>query len=82
MMPNDLIAALTNCLTKEYNDAIMYMELSKKANNFNGTAQILRDIAFEEYTHACHLENILRDENKLNENSELKEKAHNAVIGI
>ena len=61
-MQPDVIIALTNHLADEYNDVVAYAELAKKAGDADGIAQILMDIAKEEYTHACHIEEILKDD--------------------
>lgn len=48
-----------------------------------GPAQILKDIAHEEYVHAEHLENILKKMNALKEdNFDLKKNACEALDSV
>lgn len=83
-MSNDVINTLSNSLIDEYNDVLKYMKLAKEAGDSDGVAQILSDIAREEYTHASHIKEILEDYGKTNidnsEVKELKEKAQKALI--
>lgn len=65
---------LNDHLKNEYKDVLVYADLSKKASD-PGEAQILKDIAREEYIHAGHLEGILKDAGMLEESPENKEKA-------
>ena len=82
-MSNDVIATLSNSLADEYNDVLKYKKIAKEAGDSDGIAQILSDIAREEYTHASHIEEILKDCGKSNIDSsevkELKEKAQKAL---
>lgn len=73
----DYYTRLNNLLDDEYNDVIVYVELSKIADD-NGESQILKDIAREEYIHAGHLERILAKAGKL-VNSDSKEEATKAL---
>ena len=71
-------AELTGLLEDEYKDVLVYIDLSKKAND-SGEAQILRDIAREEYVHAGHLERLLNRAGMLDELPKEKEKAKAAI---
>lgn len=59
----DIYEELQKHLLNEYDDVFKYVELSKADGN-SGEAQILRDIAREEFVHAEHLKKILEDANK------------------
>lgn len=85
MTQEELYTTLAACVKDEYNDVISYVNLSKTAASydFEGPAQILKDIAYEEYLHAEHLENILREQNALKEdNFKLKKNACEALDGL
>lgn len=85
MTQEELYNMLAANIKDEYNDVIRYVNLSKAAtsNNLEGPAQILKDIAHEEYTHAEHLENILREMNVLKEdNFGLKKNAREALDSL
>lgn len=71
MTIDELHTTLAADIKDEYNDVIKYVNLSKaaEANDLDGPAQILKDIAHEEFTHAQHLENILRKQNALKEDN-------------
>lgn len=58
-------------LIEEYSGVCNYISLSK-AISHDGYAQILRDIAMEEWTHANHVRSILEDSGKLTD----ADKAH------
>ena len=85
MTQEELYATLAAHVKNEYNDVIKYADLSKTAtsHNFEGPAQILKDIAHEEYLHAEHLEYILREQNALKEdNFGLKKNAREALDSV
>lgn len=85
MTQKELYDMLAENVKDEYNDVIRYVNLSKAAasNGFDGHAQILKDIAREEFLHAEHLENILREMNVLKEdNLSLKKNAREALDSI
>ena len=85
MTKDELYAMLAERVKDEYNDVIKYVNLSKSAenNNLEGPAQILKDIAHEEFLHAEHIENILREMNALKEdNFGLKKNAREALDSL
>lgn len=85
MTQDELYNALAADVKDEYNDVIKYVDLSKTAAayNFEGHAQILKDIAHEEFLHAEHLEYILRKMNVLKEdNFDLKKNARKALDSV
>ena len=85
MTQDELYNALAADVKDEYNDVIKYVNLSKTAAAYNleGPAQILKDIAHEEFLHAEHLEYILRKMNVLKEdNFDLKKNARKALDGV
>jgi rubrerythrin len=55
----DFYKELQEHLEDECEDVVDYTELANKAND-SGEAQILKDIAYEEYIHAGHLKDILQ----------------------
>ena len=57
---NAFINKIKDRAAEEFIDSADYMRLATESHN-DGYAQILRDIAKEEYTHATHLESILKD---------------------
>ena len=75
----DFYEELKDHLEDEYKDVISYIQLSKNANN-PGEAQILKDIAREEYIHAGHLERLLKRAGK--ELPEGKERVKAAIDEI
>lgn len=82
MTQEELYRMLADNVKDEYNDVIRYVNLSKAAatNQLEGPAQILKDIAFEEFTHAQHVENILKDMGVLKEdNFGLKKNARESL---
>ena len=71
---------LNTMLQNEFTDVVTYVELSK--NGSGAESQILRDIAREEYTHAKHLKQILKDAGKLEDFKELECKAKAALESV
>lgn len=57
---NAFINKIKDRAAEEFIDSADYMRLATESHN-DGYAQILRDIAKEEYRHAMHLESILKD---------------------
>lgn len=85
MTKAELYTMLAENIKDEYNDVIRYVNFSKtaKENDLEGPAQILKDIAHEEYIHAEHIENILREMNASKEdNFDLKKNAREALNGL
>lgn len=85
MTQDELYRMLADSVRDEYNDVIRYVNLSKAAaeNELEGPAQILKDIAHEEFTHAQHIENILKDMGVLKEdNFGLKKNAREALDSL
>lgn len=85
MTQEELYEALADHIKDEYGDVIKYVKLSKAAasNSLDGAAQILKDIAHEEFTHAQHVENILKDMGVLKEdNFGLKKNAREALDSL
>lgn len=85
MTRDELITKLSEHVKDELNDVMTYTNLSKAAaaNKLEGPAQILKDIAHEEFLHAEHLENILREMEALKEdNFGLKQSAHEAIKSV
>ena len=85
MTKAELYTMLAENIKDEYNDVIRYVNLSKtaKENDLEGPAQILKDIAHEEYIHAEHIENILREMNTSKEdNFDLKKNAREALNSL
>lgn len=85
MTQDELYAALAADVKDEYKDVLKYVDLSKVAASYNldGTAQILKDIAHEEYIHAEHLENILKGMAGMKEaNLDLKKNARAALDSL
>lgn len=76
----DFYQILNDQLRDEYNDVITYTMLSKEAKD--PTAQVLRDIAREEYVHSKHLKDILLKSGKLMEDKDLENQATEALDGI
>ena len=81
----DIYEEIKKHLKNEYDDVIKYVELSKADTN-DGEKQILKDIAHEEFTHATHLEEILKEAGKdvfsdpaFSDSHEKAEKALNDV---
>lgn len=59
-MNDQIIASINECYEEELNDNKKYKDLSEFANK-NGeleAAKILKDLAREEYTHACILHSL------------------------
>lgn len=85
MTKEELYEAFAARVKDEYGDVIHYVELSKAAaaNDLDGPAQILKDIAHEEFLHAEHLENVLKEMNVLKEdNFGLKKNAREALDSL
>jgi len=85
MTHEELYRMLADNVRDEYNDVIRYVNLSKAAatNELEGPAQILKDIAHEEFIHAQHVENILKDMGVLKEdNFGLKKNAREALDSL
>lgn len=60
MGKDELYKELSDSLKDEHEDAAKYERLSKEAGD-DRYAQMLRDIAHEEHTHARHIREILSD---------------------
>lgn len=85
MTHEELIIELSEHLKDEFNDVINYINLSNSAASLGleGPAQILKDIAHEEYLHAEHIENILQEMNALKENNlNLKKNAREVLDSL
>ena len=81
----EMINALKHRVKDELEDAMKYMEMSHKARDYGEPqdAQIFRDIAKEEYTHAGHINNILKEHgSNTNEFHDMWVKAQHDVYGI
>lgn len=70
---------LKDDLKEELHDAIKYANMSREAHG--GDRQILHDMAKEEYTHAKHLCQIMREHGMEHEHGALMEQAREAVWG-
>lgn len=78
----DVYEEIKKHLSNEYEDVMKYVELSKADTN-EGEAQILRDIAREEYTHAKHLKTMLKNAGiDISELHDRHEKAEAAIRDI
>lgn len=78
----DIYEEMKKHLSNEYDDVAKYVDLSKADAN-DGEAQILRDIAHEEYMHARHLKSILKGAGiDISELHEAHEKAEAAIHSI
>lgn len=85
MTQEELYNTLAAHIKDEYGDVLKYVNMSKAAasNNLEGAAQILKDIAHEEFLHAEHVENILREMNALKEdNFGLRKNAREALDSL
>lgn len=59
-MNDQIIASINDCYDEELNDNKKYSDLSDFANKNGCTqaAKIFKDLAHEEYTHACILHSL------------------------
>lgn len=84
MFNENMINTLLNSLPDEYNDVLKYMRLAKEAGDNEAVAQVLSDIAYEEYIHAKHIKEILKGCKGVNvdtpELKELKDKAKKVLM--
>ena len=81
----EMINALKMRVKDELEDSMKYMEMSHKARDCGKSqdAQIFRDIAKDEYTHAGHINHILKEHgSNTNEYHDMWVKAQKDIYGI
>lgn len=81
----EMINALKHRVKDELEDTMLYMEMARKAREHGEPqdVQIFRDIAKEEYTHAGHINNILKEHgSNTNEYHDMWVRAEKAVYGF
>lgn len=82
MTKEEIFNHLPETYKEELHDVIKYVDMSKNCDN-DGYSQIFRDIAREEYQHACHICEIIKDKGMAMpdkpELDALHEKAHKAL---
>ena len=81
----EMINALKMRVKDELEDSMKYMEMSHKARDYGKPqdAQIFRDIAKDEYTHAGHINHVLKEHgSNTNEYHDMWVKAQKDIYGI
>lgn len=82
MTKEEIFIHLPETYKEELHDVIKYVDMSKNCDN-DGYSQIFRDIAREEYQHACHIKEVMKEKGlTMPDNVEadaLHEKAHKAL---
>lgn len=82
MTKEEIFAHLPGTYKEELHDVIKYVDMSKNCDN-DGYSQIFRDIAHEEYQHACHIKEVMEEKGLAmpdkTEADMLHEKAHKAL---
>lgn len=81
----EMINALKHRVKDELEDTMLYMEMAHKTREHGEPqdVQIFRDIAKEEYTHAGHINNIIKEHgSNTNEYHDMWVMAEKAVYGL